>query len=339
MKFKSWLLAAASVLALCGVSRAELPTVPNSGGNYRLYIATDLAPGTNTIVGGTAFLHKVIVSSGAGVDISSMSVLDIYNSRTNASNPVAKIQLSTTNVTAPVEWTFNIALSSGFVVNHSTGEAGRADYPGKVTAIYKNGSPGYDVWQSSGFFSIDAATHVFTRGPVLLHKIMVLKKASATQRLKVYDSFNNPPAENKKVIDIDLSAAAREYTYNILFSTGMTFYANADVTTDGDVLFLYKKNPSTDYEMWRSTCVFGSVSAVNLVSGPAVLGGISNGVVDSTGELIVYDSNTGAVGRRAVVSASSTFDTQKYDLYMSSGITVTNKGSGQFTILYKKRQP
>src|SRR5689334_14226537 len=101
MKIKSWLLAAAAVLALGGVSRAELPSVPNYGGNYRLYVSTDLAPGVNTIVGGTAYLHKVIISSAAGVDLSTCSTLAIYNSKTNASNQVALIQVSSNEVTTP----------------------------------------------------------------------------------------------------------------------------------------------------------------------------------------------------------------------------------------------
>jgi hypothetical protein len=319
-----------------GSSYAEQPQEPGGPEVYRVYKGTNAAAGSNKLTN-SAFLHKVIVSSPAAVDYSTWSVLDIYNSQGDNTNKVASVQISTNEVTGLKSWTFDIYMSSGLRVNHSTGSSALSDQGGSVQVIYNRGGvqQDYRVWRSS-FMAVDTSTHIINAAQTYLHKVSVLKKGAGTTKLRIYNQNTSSPSSLEIMSEIDLADAARDYVYNVMMSSGLTINVNSVGTTTSEIMFFYEPNAPRDWEYWSSTYTTGAVTTRNVMVGRGVFGGVINGDVDATGNLKIYDSNGVANDQLAEIDADTQFGKTDYDIHFSSGLTYTNTGNGMFTILYRR---
>lgn len=334
------LLAAAGLAA--GVQAEGTGTLYNAG-NYALY-KSSLAVISSTgqqVVSGSAILHKVIVSSTVfNVDVSTNGLFQIYDGQGSNAALRAEVDITTFSVTnGNREYTFDIAMSSGIWTDMSSSQG----TGGAVTLIYSNmrpSSPGkYRVWTSS-YSAADTAVHRLVAGPVLLHKIIVLEKGTGTSVLTAYDSYETAsPTGTRRIAGIDLTDTAREYTYNVLCSSGITFESSGAGTVNPKVMVLYKRNPSQDYEVWRSSFTTGTLTNQAIsTNNSAVFGGIINGDSVTASQVTVYDSQGAASRPLAVFDGTSSFDRRMYDIQASSGITITSTGNGLYSILYKDRQ-
>lgn len=334
---KKTLITLLAVFGLAVGLHAEGTGTKYNGGAYNTYSAYDVPDTTGTSVRRSTYLHKVIVSSAAeGVVLQSDSVINAYNSYTNAANKKFAVQTSTINGTYPQEWTFDILMSSGlFVTNRSTPTTSHAS----AQFIYRNAPPGgdnYKVWDSS-YIVNNAAVHNLTAGPVLLHKISVMKKGTGTAILNVYDNRMPASPTVKKIAAIDLTDTAREYTFNVLCSSGITIQASGAGTVIPEFMVLYKRNPSPDWEVWRATFTTGSVSLGSAGVGSFIVGGVINGDSISGSYLDLYDSQGVASGKFAHIDGGASFDRKMYDVQTSSGLTFTSSGNGLYTILFRRK--
>lgn len=339
---KKLLIALLAAAGLAVGASAEGTGTKYNAGSYNVYKASDAisdATGQN-VTDSPVILHKVIISSPAfNVDVSTNATFQVLQGQGAGASLRAEIDLSTQSVASgATEYTFDIALSSALSTDYSGNVT-----TGKVNLIYSRGnhpaSPdGYRVW-SSTFMAADTAVHNITAGPVLLHKIIVLKKGTGTSVLNVYDSRQaSSPTTTRRKAAIDLTDAAREYTYNIAMSSGITVEASGAGTVVPSYIVLYKKNASADYETWSAYFASGTVTTANIVTGSGyVFGGVVNGDSVSASKLTVYDSNAVASGQIAIVNGGASFDRKMYDVTVSSGITVSSSGNGLYTILYKRR--
>ena len=335
---KKIILAALAACAIGGVIHAEPAPGQADPANYRIYKASDVVAGAAKIAN-SSFIHKVVISSPSNVDASTNSVLNIFNATDNTTNinPRFRVQLSSNEVTGATEWTFDIHNSSGLRVDHSTGDVNAGDVAGKVTVIYANPSPGYQVWSSS-FMTVDTSTHAIARGPVLLHKVSVLKKSGGGSGLRIYDQYSSSTDTNRTIADIDITDTAREYVFNTILSSGITLYNTDDNTVDGDIMVFYRERPSRDFEMWESTRVTGTVSEKALFVGNGVFGGVLVTSATATSHLKVYGSNGTTSFQITEIDGMTTKPAQMFDVEVSSGLTVTSVGNAKYTVLYRRRR-
>jgi hypothetical protein len=334
------LLAAAGLAVMGGRCYAEGTGTKYDGGYYSVYRSSDAVLDTTgqNVVAGPVILHKIIVSSPSyNVDVSTNAVFQIQDAQSGTGGLRAEVNLSTQSISGPTEYTFDIALSSGFRTDfQGTGTNG------KVTAIYSRVRPaspqGYRVW-SSTYMPADTGVHRIALGPVLLHKIIVLTKGTGTAILTAYDSYvTASPATSRRVAAVDLTDTAREYTYDILCSSGITIQSSGAGTVVPSFILLYKQNPSQDYEVWRGTFTTGT--ATTAVAAPApgwIFGGVLNGDSVSGSFLTVYNSSGSASNIITKIDGVTSFDRKMYDVQASSGITYSSSGNGLFTILFKRR--
>lgn len=336
---KKWLIALLAAAGLASGVNAEGTGTKYDDGNYAVYKSTDAVLSTTgqTVVTGSVILHEVIVSSPSNnVDVSTNAVLQIYNGTTSAGALRAEVNLSTQSVSGVAKYTFDIAMSSGIWTDFSGSGTN-----GKVTMTYSQhrlASPDmYRVW-SSTYMAADTGVHRLAAGPVLLHKIIVLTKGTGTSVLTVYDSYvSASPSASNRVAGIDLTDAAREYTFNVLCSSGITFQASGAGTVGPTFIVLYKRNPSQDYEVWRATFTTGAVGATAVYAGPAVFGGVVNGDSVAGSSVTVYNANGAESSPITTIFGTSSFDRRMYDVQTSSGITYSGGGNGLYSILWKKR--
>lgn len=291
--------------------------------NYNTYRSSNIPSGNSQIAYG-AYLHKVIISSPSADTAG--STVTFYNASGGQVNEVFRINVSTAYLTGLSEFNFGLYFSTGL----RTGFAGAT--LGAVQAIYKpNGVPqGAKVWTSS-FTAIDTSTYTVVKGPVLLHKIMVLAPATGAAVLRVHDQYSATPA--KVIAQIDLNTAVKEYEFNVMLSSGITLNATA---ATGRILVLYKQNAPRDWEYWNCKLTSGTVTTATLATGRTVFGGVVNGVADATGQLSVYDSQASATTKLADIDSVTTFGRKMYDVEVTSGVTVSNVGTGAYTVLYRK---
>lgn len=335
-KFLFTLLAAAGLAA--GV-RAEGTGTKYEGEHYATYKSTDalFSATGQTVYAGSAILHKVIISSPSyNVGHSTNAVFQIYDGQSGSGQLRAEVNTSTQSVAGVTEYTFDIAMSSGIFTDFSGSGTN-----GKMTIIYSRARPSspdrYRVW-SSTFMPADTAVHRISAGPVLLHKIIVLTKGTGTAILTAYDSFvTASPQTSLRVAAVDLTDTAREYTYNVLCSSGITIQSSGAGTVVPNFILLYKRNPSQDYEVWKSTFTSGTATSLNPFDGAAIFGGVINGDSVSGSYLDVYDSQGAASQQIAHIDGISSFDRRMFDVETSSGLSFSSSGNGLFSILYKRR--
>lgn len=330
------LLAAASFAV--GVKAEGTGTRYNAGA-YNIYASSDAVSSATgqTVYSSPAILHKVIISSPSyDADVSTNSVFQIYDGVNAGTRLRAEVNLSTFSLSGgATEYTFDIAMSSGIWTDYS-GSVTR----GKVNLIYSRPRPAdpqkYKVW-SSTYMPADTNIHTVSTGPVVLHKIIVLTKGTGTAILSVFDT--NGSTTSKKIAGIDLTDAAREYTYNILCSSGITFTSSGAGTVVPSFIALYKRNPSQDYELWQSTFTTGTQSLLAPPTvGPGwIFGGVVNGDSVAGSYLDVYDSTGPATGTIAHFDGGGSFTRKMYDVSLTNGLRYSTSGNGLYTILYKRR--
>jgi hypothetical protein len=317
----------AAFLLIGGIASAE--PLPGKEGpeSYRLYKASDVAAGTNKIAN-SAFLHKVIISSPSA---SATSEIEIHNTQGGATQEVFTVQADTTNVTGLTEWTFDVYLSSGLTAKYTASAA-----TGAVTLVYGSGpQQDYKVWQSS-FIVADTSTHTIAAGPVLLHKVMVLKKGAGTSVLGIYNQNSATTLSANRIADIDMVDGAREYVFNVMLSSGLTVMSPTAGTTAPEYVLIYKKNPPRDWEAWSVYHTTATFTTKAIFAGRGVFGGILNGDVDATSQITLYNANGTATNPITKVDGDKQFSRSMYDVNVSSGLTFTNVGNGRYSILYRR---
>jgi hypothetical protein len=338
---KKLLIALLTAAGLAVGVRAEGTYTRYNSGFYKTYKSSDAVSSATgqTVYAGSAVLHKVIVSSAAySVGVSTNAVFQVLDGNGSSAALRAEVNLTTQTLSSGVtEYTFDIAMSSGIYTKYSGNVT-----TGNVNLIYDKinaASPqGYRVW-SSTYIPADTSVHNIAAGPVLLHKIIVLTKGTGTAILTAYDS-RRPSSLSalERIAAIDLTDAAREYTYDILCSSGITLQSSGAGTVQPNFLVLYKKNPSQDYEVWKSSFTTGTTTLLPIVGGKDyILGGVINGDSVSSSTMTIYDSYGTATNRIAGVDGAASFDRKMYDVKISSGITLSSTGNGLYTILYKRR--
>lgn len=288
----------------------------------------------------SALLHAVQVSSPAAVMFSTNAVLKVYGSQDGSGNLLMQVNYSTANFSSMEQMRFvtDIYASSGLSVVFTTGDARNSDAAGSVQMIYSKGLPeNYRVWQSSWFAS-DVSTHTLAKGPVLLHKVIVTSAATGTSNMRIYNEYTGTPVSTTIVSQIDLTEGEREYDFDVRLSSGLTVNIQQNGTVPATVMFLFKTNPPGDWDVWQSTRVTGSVTNRSLITGRAVLGGVLNGDGVADSMLTLYDSNGTATTKLTDVIGDTVFDfdDNRYSVGVSSGITATCVGNGQYTIRYKR---
>lgn len=333
----------ALVFAVCLFAGGNLfaePVVNGPRDPARMKIWQSSAPywGTANKITNSAMIHQVIVSSHADVDYSTDSVLSVYGSMDGTGDRLFRVQVSTTETTSQLlkRWTFDIYASSGLSYAYSTGTAGAGDVAGNLQILYKKGPPeGFNVWQSS-FMPSDTSTHTLAKGPVLLHKVIVLKAATGTSPLRIHNAYSSSPAN--QIAQIDLTAGAREYDFDIMLSSGLTTNIEQNGTISADVMFLYKKNPSRDMEYWTPFFSSATVTTAVISYGRNVFGGVLNGDNVTDSQLTVYDSSGTTSNQIAKIDGGSVFDFDEanYEIQTSSGITLSCVGNGMYTIRYRR---
>lgn len=337
---KKILLALLTAAGLAVAARAEGTGTLFGQANYNTYRSSDAISSATgqVVVAGSCILHKVIVSSTAyNVLQSTNAVFQILDGQTSSGRLRAEINLSTQTLPlGPSEYTFDIAMSSGIFTSYQGNVTN-----GKVTLIYTRAQPGssnaWKVWTSTYMASVDTNAHNLSYGPVLLHKIIVLTKGTGTAVLGVYDSMATSPSPNKEIAAIDLTDTAREYTYNILCSSGITVQSSGAGTVAPQFLVLYKRNITQDYDVWQSSFTTGSVSLKNITWGSGqIFGGVVNGDSVVGSSITVFNSSGTPTNQITSLDGSLSFDRKMYDVMTSSGITYSSSGAGLYTILYKR---
>ena len=311
----------AAFLLIGGIAHAEQP-ISAGPSNYRLYKSSNIATGSNRITG-SAYLHKVIISSP------SSSTLDIYNAQGSNENKVATIQISTTNYGSGVtSLDFGIYLSSGIRTVHTA-----ATTLGSAQLVFAPApQQDYRIYNSS-FIVSDTSTHTIQKGPVLLKRVLVLKPATSASSLRIWNQHSATVDTINQVADIDITTCT-QIDFDVMLSSGLTVSFNPNAS--GEVMLIYKGNPSRDYDYWSSTYTTGSVTNRQVIAGRAVFGGVINGKGSSASHLKVYDASGSATKQIAELRGTQPFNRQMYDAHVSSGITVTSSGSGTYTILYRR---
>lgn len=314
----------AAFFLLGGVVKAEVPLGSENPAEYRVYKATDVQTSTNKI-SNSAYLHKVIISSGS----TAASTLDIYNGQ-SASNKVMRIQTDSTTVSGPTEMIFDLYMSSGIYTDYTS--------TGGATVIYSQSGAqqNYKVWASS-FIINDAIAHRIGVGPILVHKIIILKKGAGTCVLGLFNQDSASPTDGNRVANIDLAGAQREYVLDAMLPVGLTLKASGAGSTVPEYIVIYKKNSRRDSEYWNIYHSTFTQTNKAIFAGEGIFGGILNGVVDTAGDIKVYDSNGTASKLRGTITSDTQFSRIMYDVNVSSGLTFTNTGTGGFSILWRRR--
>jgi len=320
----------AAALFIGGLAHAEAPEGRTGADTYRLYSATNVPLGANQVRSGSGYLYKVIVSSpGNG---SSASV-DFYDSNGSNANKKFTIQVDTTSMTGAQEFTFGIAISSGLRTVFSTSAA--AGY-GSVQAIYSPGvQQNYRVWQSS-FMPVDSSTHVISNRRVLLHKVIVLKKGAGTSVLGFYNQRSTTTSLANRKFNLDLTDGVKEYTLNAMFPDGLVVMAPSAGTTAAEYILLYKQNPPLDWDYWNVYHATFAVTNQAIFAGRGVFGGVVNGDISATGNLKAYNSNGTANTQITEIDGDTQFSRRMFDVNVSSGLTITTVGPGEFSVLWRR---
>ena len=336
---KVWLFAA--LLFSGGVLHSEpWENGPRRPSEIKVWKSTNVAAaGTAVKVSNSAFLHSVSVSSPAAVDSSEAAVLTIYGSQDGTGDILARIQTSTTQLTSNEiqRWPLDIYASTGFSVTFTTGDAA-GDQAGAVQVVYQNGPPqNFKVW-SSTFFATDTSTHSVYVGKAILKKVAVLKAATGTSALRLHNSTHTAITLADKVAEIDVTGGDREFDMNLVFTRGIMASVNAAGTATGDVMLFFKKAPPLDWEYWTPNYSSGTVTTKAIFAGRGVFGGVLNGDGVADSQLTVYDSNGTANNTVAIISGDTAFDFDEsnYEIHVTSGLTVSSVGAGQYTIRYRK---
>lgn len=330
---KRLLIAFLAAVSLSGLASAEPARTPYEGMEYYNTYNSSNVTSTSGRIAYSSYLHKVIISSAAAVTGTGGSTVAFYNANGSATGLAFAVSLSTNDITGPREYTMDLWMSSGiYAVNMTTGQVGSTQVTYMRNAVPNNAK----VWQSSWSY-VDVATHTIAAGPVLLHSVKVLTKGSGTTSMRLYNSQAAAPTSNTILGQVDLSAVG-EYDFDVLFSSGLTINcASIGSGSPAGVLLTFKRNPSQDWEMWRSTMVTGTATTQSLGVGNYLLGGVLNGTVSATGQLTLYDSNGTANNKIADVDSVLTYGKRMFDVVTSSGLTYSNTGSGTFSVLYRKK--
>ena len=223
----------------------------------------------------------------------------------------------------------------GMSVTLTTGNAS-GDQAGSVQIIYQNGPiENFRVWSSS-FIPSDTSTRTLVVGPGILHKVSVLKAATGTSALRIYNASSTAPTEY--LSQIDLTAGDREYDFNVSAASGITVNIDQNGTVSAEVMFFFKRHPMRDWEYWTPFFASGTVTNAAIFAGRGVFGGVLNGDNVATSQLTVYDSNGTANNKIADIDGATVFDfdDSNYEVHVTSGLTVTSVGAGQYTIRYRR---
>src|SRR3990167_563023 len=267
------LLLVAALLLAGGVLQAE-PTRngPRAPGDMNVWRTTSPISRAGAVwISSSPFIHEIIVSSPAGVSAATAAVLTIYAEtpgsevEPDASTILARIQLSSialTNTEFPKIWNFDTRAATSISVNVSSGAVEDGAAFVSMTYMDKTMPSNFKVWNSS-FINVNNSTHTIAKGPVLLHKISVFKKA-ATQNtdLRIFNchatQIDTCGTGANLISQIDLSTQAREWDYDILLSSGLTI--NSELA-NADIAVFYKTNPGSEYEYWTPHFASGTVEA------------------------------------------------------------------------------
>lgn len=339
---KRLLIGLLTALGLAGLSqsvKAEGTGTRFNAGAYNVYSSSDVSLSTTgvNVAPGSRLLHKVIISSPSyNADTSTNAVISFYNNVSGSDNLRFDVPYSTIAATGLREFTFDIEMSSGIFA-----KIANATYnDSKITAIFTNNRSvnGYKVW-SSTYMGADTSVHQISSGPVVLHKVIVLTKGTGTSILTLYDTSGTAsPLAANRFAAIDLTDTAREYTFNVLLSSGITVQASGAGTVNPKFIILYKRNPSGDYELWRSTFTTGTATTVTVADGQNYMfGGVVNGDSVAASSLTIFDNVAAGTKTIAKVDGAVSFDRKMYDVSVSSGISISSAGNGLYTILYKRR--
>ncbi len=341
------LITAAIFLLLGSMAFAEpIESGPRDPSRMRIWKSTNptasVAPPTE--YAGSSYLHQIIVSSPSASHTSTGTVVEVWGSTTGP--VIHRVQLSTITYAGqtPYRWTYDTYLSSALWVVRSS-ETGTGINDGSAQIVFKEGPiRDFRLWQSSAFLPIDIATHVITAGPVLLHKVSVLNKGTGVgDYLRI---FNSNPASAGDVanqiarINISSGSVFREYDFNVMLSSGLSVVGSSTTGTAADIQVFYKKNPPRDWEWWLPYFASGTVTTAQVLDGRGVFGGVlqsSGTTLSRSTSLTVFDDAGGGNNEIAEFSgAYFDFDDTPFDVHVTSGISVTATGDGQWTIRYRR---